>query len=70
MFAYMKYITTLAWCMEHARPALGGAIPIGCAVAQQASRPFSNNELIDIPTWKYSSYFSVGFIYIYVIIKK
>jgi len=23
----MDYITTHAWCMEHARPALGGAIP-------------------------------------------
>ena len=34
----LKDITTHAWCIEHARPALGGAIPIGCAVAQQASK--------------------------------
>ena len=41
MTPYLNDITTHAWCIEHARPALGGAIPIGCAVAQQASKQAS-----------------------------
>ena len=42
----LNYITTHAWCIEHARPALGGAIPICCAVAQQASILFESNDSI------------------------
>ena len=47
MTPYLNDITTHAWCIEHARPALGGAIPIGCAVAQQASSIlFESNDSI------------------------